>query len=71
MCAVANMHVVLVLYDPNIFQSIFVSLNVCVFVWMLIKQVILCLCCRRNQSGGDGGAQSWMQTSRLWQLHED
>lgn len=29
-----------------------------------------CLCCRWDQSGGDGGAQGWMQTSRQWQLHE-
>lgn len=35
-----------------------------------IKQLSHCLCCRWNQSGGDGGAQSWMQTSRQWQLHE-
>lgn len=35
-----------------------------------MEQLNHCLCCRWNQPGGDGCAQSWMQAGRQWQLHE-
>lgn len=39
-------------------------------VWIITELLSHCLCYRRNQSGGDGGAQSRMQACRQWQLHE-